>query len=89
MPLNLERLQHWIDRGLIDPSRPITMRELYETRCVHGVKDGVKLLGDVRFLLPPFPVFCITKETDGLSADDAQGAEHLTTPNLHITVSKA
>jgi large subunit ribosomal protein L15 len=48
MPLNLERLQHWIDRGLIDPSRPITMRELYETRCVHGVKDGVKLLGDVR-----------------------------------------
>ncbi|BGP38449.1 YmL10 [Rhodotorula kratochvilovae] len=46
VPLNLERLQHWIDRGLIDPSRPITMRELYETRCVHGVQDGVKLLGD-------------------------------------------
>ncbi|GAA5858472.1 hypothetical protein JCM8547_007322 [Rhodosporidiobolus lusitaniae] len=63
MPLNLDRLQHWIDRGLIDPSRPITMRELYETRCVHGVKDGVKLLGD--------------------------GADNLTTPNLHITVSKA
>ncbi|GAA6000385.1 hypothetical protein JCM10207_007990 [Rhodosporidiobolus poonsookiae] len=62
-PLNLERLQHWIDRGLIDPSRPITMRELYETRCVHGIKDGVKLLGD--------------------------GAEHLTTPGLNITVSKA
>ncbi|GJN87247.1 hypothetical protein Rhopal_000192-T1 [Rhodotorula paludigena] len=63
VPLNLERLQHWIDRGLIDPSRPITMRELYETRCVHGVQDGVKLLGD--------------------------GAEYLTSPNLHITVSKA
>jgi len=28
------------------------MRELYETRCVHGVQDGVKLLGDVRYLLP-------------------------------------
>ncbi|GAA6043906.1 hypothetical protein JCM8097_004100 [Rhodosporidiobolus ruineniae] len=62
-PLNLERLQHWIDTGRIDPSQPITMRELYETRCVHGVKDGVKLLGD--------------------------GAEYLTTPNLHIEVSKA
>ncbi|GAA5979525.1 hypothetical protein JCM11641_005422 [Rhodosporidiobolus odoratus] len=62
-PLNLERLQHWIDRGLIDPSQPITMRELYETRCVHGIKDGVKLLGD--------------------------GAEHLTTSNLNIEVSKA
>ncbi|GAA5828291.1 hypothetical protein JCM3770_004953 [Rhodotorula araucariae] len=63
VPLNLERLQHWIDRGLIDPTRPITMRELYETRCVHGVQDGVKLLGD--------------------------GAEHFTTPNVQITVSKA
>ncbi|GAA5932459.1 mitochondrial 54S ribosomal protein uL15m MRPL10 [Sporobolomyces koalae] len=46
VPLNLERLQHWIDKGLIDPTRPITMRELYETRCVHGVHDGVKILGD-------------------------------------------
>lgn len=51
VPLNLERLQHWIDRGLIDPSRPITMRELFETRCIHGIHDGVKLLGDVRFSL--------------------------------------
>ena len=48
VPLNLERLQHWIDKGLIDPTQPITMKELYETRCVHGVHDGVKLLGDVR-----------------------------------------
>ncbi|GAA5821206.1 hypothetical protein JCM11251_004512 [Rhodosporidiobolus azoricus] len=46
VPLNLDRLQHWIDRGLIDPSQPITMKELYETRCIHSVKDGVKLLGD-------------------------------------------
>lgn len=47
VPLNLNRLQHWIDRGLIDPSMPITMKELKESRCVHGIKDGVKLLGDV------------------------------------------
>lgn len=53
VPLNLERLQHWIDRGLIDPSRPITMRELFETRCIHGIHDGVKLLGDVRFPFLP------------------------------------
>lgn len=46
--LNLNRLQHWIDRGLIDPSMPITMKELKDTRCIHGIKDGVKLLGDVR-----------------------------------------
>lgn len=47
-PLNLDRLQHWIDRGLIDPTQPITMKELFATRCVHGIKDGVKLLADVR-----------------------------------------
>ncbi|OJD33243.1 ribosomal protein l15 [Diplodia corticola] len=43
-PLNLDRLQQWIDQGRIDPSKPITMRELNNSRCLHGVKDGVKLL---------------------------------------------
>lgn len=47
-PLNLDRVQHWIDRGLLNPLEPITMRHLFETRCVHGIKHGVKLLGDVR-----------------------------------------
>ncbi|EKG20681.1 Ribosomal protein L15 bacterial-type [Macrophomina phaseolina MS6] len=43
-PLNLDRLQQWIDQGRIDPSKPITMKELHQSRCLHGVKDGVKLL---------------------------------------------
>lgn len=43
-PLNLNRLQEWIDAGRIDPSKPITFKELVETRCIHGIKDGVKLL---------------------------------------------
>lgn len=46
-PLNLDRLQQWIDQGRIDPSRPITMKELHQSRCLHGVKDGVKLLARV------------------------------------------
>lgn len=50
-PLNLDRLQHWIDRGLLDPKKPITMKELYETRCVHGIKYGVKLLASVSICL--------------------------------------
>lgn len=45
-PLNLDRVQHWIDLGRLDPSRPIGMRELFESRCVHGIADGVKLLAD-------------------------------------------
>ncbi|BGP14411.1 hypothetical protein JCM10213_004535 [Rhodosporidiobolus nylandii] len=69
-PLNLERLQHWIDRGLIDPSRPITMRELYETRCVHGIKDGVKLLGDgAEYLTTPNLNIMVSKASQ--SAIDA------------------
>lgn len=46
VPVNLDKIQHWIDRGLLDPSRPITAKELYETRCIHSLKDGVKVLGE-------------------------------------------
>ncbi|RKF78863.1 54S ribosomal protein L10, mitochondrial [Golovinomyces cichoracearum] len=42
--VNLDRIQSWIDQGRIDPSKPITIKELVETRCIHGIKDGVKLL---------------------------------------------
>ncbi|KAI9716257.1 MAG: hypothetical protein M1812_005482 [Candelaria pacifica] len=43
-PVNLDRLQSWIDQGRLDPNKTITMKELNESRCIHGVKDGVKLL---------------------------------------------
>lgn len=44
-PVNLERIQEWIDQGRIDPTRPITIRELTHSRCVHQHKDGIKVLG--------------------------------------------
>ncbi|KAF2452154.1 hypothetical protein P171DRAFT_426537 [Karstenula rhodostoma CBS 690.94] len=45
-PINLDRIQSWIDQGRIDTSKPITMKELNKSRCLHGVKrHGVKLLG--------------------------------------------
>lgn len=44
-PVNLNKLQYWIDSGRLDPAYPITLKELNKTRCIHGVKDGVKLLG--------------------------------------------
>ncbi|OAL49023.1 ribosomal protein L15 [Pyrenochaeta sp. DS3sAY3a] len=44
-PINLDRIQSWIDQGRLDPSQPITMKELAKSRCLHGVKrHGVKLL---------------------------------------------
>ena len=43
-PINLNRIQQWIDQGRLDPTQPITLKELCESRCLHGIKDGVKLL---------------------------------------------
>ncbi|KAK8819927.1 hypothetical protein WA538_002028 [Blastocystis sp. DL] len=45
-PLNLGRLQEWIDAGRIDTSRVITMKDLLDSRAVHQIKFGVKLLAD-------------------------------------------
>lgn len=47
-PINLDRIQSWIDQGRLDPKKPITMKELAKSRCLHGVKrHGVKLLARV------------------------------------------
>ncbi|WFD35483.1 YmL10 [Malassezia cuniculi] len=46
VPLNVDRLQFWIDQGRIDPTQQITARELLASRCIHKVGDGVKLLAD-------------------------------------------
>lgn len=45
--LNLDRLQHWITTGRIDASQPITMKHLLDSRCIHKIEDGVKLLSVV------------------------------------------
>lgn len=45
MELNLDRLQAWIDAGRIDPTKPITPREIINSGVVgHSIKDGIKLL---------------------------------------------
>lgn len=51
-PVNLDRLQHWIDQGRItsSPEQPITARELVLSKCIHNVHDGIKILGDVSSL---------------------------------------
>jgi hypothetical protein len=44
--LNLGKLQQWIDAGRIDPTKLITFKELLDSRTIHNIKDGVKLLGN-------------------------------------------
>lgn len=43
-PINLDRIQSWINQARLDPTQPITLKELTRTRAIHGIKDGVKLL---------------------------------------------
>lgn len=50
-PLNLSRLQFWIDTGRIDASQLITMKTLVDSGCIGRLRKlqrGVKILGDVR-----------------------------------------
>lgn len=44
-PVNLNKIQYWVNAGRLDPTQPITLKELNASRCIHGVaRDGVKLL---------------------------------------------
>lgn len=43
--INLDTIQQWINQGRLNPNQPITLRELCSSRALHGIKDGVKLLG--------------------------------------------
>ncbi|KAJ1883261.1 YmL10 [Coemansia sp. RSA 1722] len=42
-PLNLDKIQHWINTGRLDASKPITLKQIYDSNLVR-FKDGVTLL---------------------------------------------
>ncbi|KIL69541.1 hypothetical protein M378DRAFT_68760 [Amanita muscaria Koide BX008] len=46
--VNLDRIQHWIDRGRLSSSleKPITAQELLLSGCIHDAHDGIKILGN-------------------------------------------
>ena len=50
-PLNLNRLQFFVDSGRINPKEPINMYHLWRSGAIAGrIKDGVTLLGGVSSL---------------------------------------
>ena len=45
--MNLGRIQHLIDTDRIDPSKPITLKTLYDAG-IQNLQDGVKILAGVK-----------------------------------------
>ena len=46
--LTLCDIQQWIDRGNLDPDRPIDMSLLVRAKLIESCQDGVLLEGSVR-----------------------------------------
>jgi large subunit ribosomal protein L15 len=75
-PINLDRIQDWIDQGRLDPTRLITVRELAKSRCLHGVKDGVKLLARGKEKLKaPIQILVSRASAEAISAIEAVGGK--------------
>ncbi|KAH8704094.1 50S ribosomal subunit protein L15 [Talaromyces proteolyticus] len=80
--VNLDRIQEWIDQGRINPKFPITIRELHASKCLGGIKDGVKLLawgkeqGDgnsTSILKQPIHLVVSRASADAIAAVEAAG----------------
>ncbi|KAH7927717.1 ribosomal protein L15 [Leucogyrophana mollusca] len=75
-PVNLDRIQHWIEQGRLhsSPENPITARELVLSGCVHDVHDGIKLLGDgAAFLKTPVHITPSKASKSAIKAVEASG----------------
>lgn len=75
-PINLDRIQSWIDQGRLDPMKPITLKELADSRCLHGVKDGVKLLARGKEQLKtPINILVSRASAEAINAIEAIGGK--------------
>ena len=78
-PINLDRIQSWIDQGRIDPTKAITVKELAKSRCLHGVKDGVKLLARGKEQLKtPVNILVSRASAEAINAVEAIGGKVIT-----------
>ena len=77
--MNIDRIQAWIDQGRLDPSKPITIKELGDSRCVTNIKDGVKLLArGSEQLRTPIDVVISRASAAAISTIEAAGGSVMT-----------
>ena len=78
-PLNLSKVQDWVSQGRLDPSKPITIKELRQSRCVTNIKDGVKLLAKgSEELKAPLNVIISRASAKAIAAVEAAGGSVIT-----------
>ena len=73
-PVNLDKIQSWIDQGRLDASQPITLKELSLSRLLGRIKDGVKLLGNgAASLTTPIHIVVSRASQSAIAAVEALG----------------
>ena len=89
VPVNLDRIQSWVDQGRLDPSKPITIKELGDSNCVANVKDGVKLLARGSEQLR-VPLHIVVSRASGaaISAVEAAGGSVMTRFYTPLSIQK-
>lgn len=81
--MNLTRVQAWIDAGRLDPTKPITPKELIRCRLVGSIPDGVKLLAHGRHepspkLKQPLEITVSRASKSAIRAVEAAGGKIVT-----------
>lgn len=81
--MNLTRLQAWIDSGRLDPTKPITPKELIRCGLIGSVPDGVKLLLRGRYdpvpqLKQPLEITVSRASVGSIQAIEAAGGKIVT-----------
>jgi len=73
-PVNLDKIQSWIDQGRLDPSQPITLKQLSASGILGTIKDGVKLLGSgASELKTPINIIVSRASQSAIAAIEALG----------------
>ncbi|GAP88826.1 putative ribosomal protein L15 [Rosellinia necatrix] len=77
--VNLGKLQEWIDAGRIDPTKPITPKELIQSNLVGTIKDGIKLLGrGAEVLKQPVDIMVSRASAGAIAAVEQAGGKIVT-----------
>lgn len=94
----LSRIRSWVAQGRLDPTKPITVRELAISGCVNDIKDGVKLLANSKShdvsidelppLTQPLTIVVSRASKQAIEAVEQAGGRVLTRYYTHWAIKK-